>query len=36
MKQTKFEPSLVAEEAGKGLEKARDVHMPIELTPSHF
>jgi len=44
MKQTNFEPSLVAEgqeedraeEAGKGLEKARDAHMPIELTPSHF
>lgn len=42
--ETNFEPSVVAEgreedraeEAGKGLEKARDVHTPIELTPSQF
>ena len=44
MKQTNFEPSFVAGgreenragEAGKGLEKARDVHTPMKLTPSQF
>lgn len=44
MKQTNFEPSLVAEgreqnragEAQKGLEKGRDVHTPMKLTPSQF